>query len=195
MLVNTALTPIPQRFVTKQKYSETFAINSLVPSYVYNLNSPFDPNRTGVGHQAHAFDQLAILYNRYRVISCKWIINGYSSGGALRIGYIATNDLPSLTSLSDLVERPRARFVCQNPGASTEYLKGSVSIASLVGRSKAQYMADDRYQAMTNADPSELALLQIVAASMSDGTPEAALTITLEYTVEYFDQKPLTQSN
>lgn len=192
--VNRALQPIPQRFITKQKYSETFAISALVPSYVFNLNSVFDPNRTGVGHQPYAFDTLATLYNRYRVIATSWVINGYANAAALRLGCLATNELPSLSSVSDLVERPRARFVIQNPGGNTQYMKGSISIASLMGRSKSQYMADDRYQAETTANPSELALLQVVAGGLNDSTADAQFTITLEYTVEYFDMRPLAQS-
>lgn len=194
VLVNKALSPIPQRYITKQKYSETFAISALVPSYVYNLNSTFDPNRTGVGHQPYGRDTLAVLYNRYRVIACSFVINGYAADNAIRIACIPTNELPSLTSVSDLCERPRARFVVQNPGGNTNYLKGSISIASLVGRSKSQYMADDRYQADVDASPAELALLQIAVGGMNDSTASANLTITLEYTVEYFDVRPLSQS-
>lgn len=194
VLVNRALHPIPQRFITKQKYSDTFAISALVPSYVFNLNSTFDPNRTGAGHQPYGRDTLADLYNRYRVISCSFVINGYADNNAIRIACIATNELPSLTSVSDLCERPRARFIVQNPGGNTQYLKGSISIASLVGRTKAQYMADDRYQADVAANPAELALLQIAAGGMNDSTAAATLTITLEYTVEYFDMRPLGQS-
>jgi len=192
--VNRALQPIPQRFITKQKYSTSFPITAITGSYTFNLNSVYDPDRTGIGHQPYGFDQLAALYNRYRVIKCSYVINGYADSNALRIACLATNELPSLASVSDLVERPRARFVVQYPGANTQYLKGSVSIPSLVGRSKAQYMADDRYQATVTNDPAELALLQVAVAGMNDGGAAATLVITLEYTVEYFDMKPLGQS-
>jgi len=194
MLVNKALHPVPQRFITKQKYSQTFTLNTLVNSYIFNLNSVFDPDRSGVGHQPYGYDTLATLYNRYRVIGCSWVINGYCPSTAVRIGCIAANDQPTLVSMSDLIERPRARFIVQNPGGDTNYLKGSISIASLVGRSKSQYMSDDRYQADVGSSPVELALLQVLGKNLSDVTEDINLTVTLEYTVEYFDAKQLAQS-
>jgi len=193
--VNRALHPIPQRYITVQKYSDTFLLNTSQTVYNFNLNSVYDPNRTGIGHQPYGFDTLATMYNRYRVIGCSWAINGYNTGSAIRIGCLVGNDVALATTISDLVERPRARFITQLPGGSTQTLKGKVSIPSVVGRSKAQYMADDRYQALVTGDPAELAILQVACANMADilidGT---ALTITLEYTVEYFDMKPLAQS-
>lgn len=193
VLVNRALHPLPQRYITKQKYSDVITLSAVQSTFLMNLNSVFDPNRTGVGHQPYGFDTLATLYNRYRVISCSWVIN-CASQSAVRLGCIAVNDVPTLISMSDFVERPRARFVVQQPGGNTQYLKGKQYIPSLVGRSKSEYMSDDRYQAEVTTSPQELALLQIAGFAMNDGTAAIDVTITMEYTVEYFDIKQLIQS-
>lgn len=193
VLVNRALHPIPQRFITKQKYSDVFTLTPGNSTYVFNLNSVYDPNRTGVGHQPQGFDQLAALYNRYRVISCSWVIN-CGSDVPVRVGTLPTNDIPLLISMSDFVERPRAQFIIQHPGGNTQYLKGKCFIPSLVGRNKAEYMADDRYQAATTTSPSELALLQVAGYDLADSGNTIKCTITLEYLVEYFDMIPLNQS-
>lgn len=193
VLVNRALHPLPQRYITKQKYSDTIVLTSGASTYLFNLNSVFDPNRTGVGHQPYGFDQLAALYNRYRVISCSWVINAYSLA-AVRVGTLATNEQPVLLSMSDFVERPRAKFIVQIPGGNTQYLKGSSYIPSLVGRNRSEYMADDRYQAEVTSNPSELALLQVAGFGMNDTAADINLTVTLEYTVEYFDIKQVGQS-
>jgi len=195
LVVNRALHPIPQRFITRQKYSDTFSLNTLITGYNFNLNSVYDPNRTGIGHQPYGYDTLATMYNRYRVIACSWAISCYNTGSVMRLGCLVGNDVASIVSISDLVERPRAQFITQIPGGSTQVLKGKAYIPSVVGRSKAQYMADDRYQAQVGADPSELAILQLAVGTMADGLIDGtSLTITLEYTVEYFDMKPLAQS-
>lgn len=75
LVVNSALQPIPQRYITKMKYSEQVSTDA-AGRYMFNLNSIFDPNRTGTltGHQPYGFDTLATLYNRYRVISCGYRI-------------------------------------------------------------------------------------------------------------------------
>lgn len=192
-LVNRALHPLPQRYITKQKYSTVFPISSLVSMYQFNLNSVYDPDRTGVGHQPYGFDQLAALYNRYRVISCSYVIN-VSSGANVRFASIASNETPSVLSLSDLVERPKAQWKVQPAGANPQYLKGSCYIPSLVGRNKAEYMADDRYQSNITGSPAELALLSIMCRQLDDTAVDAFCSITLNYTVEYFDINQLGQS-
>lgn len=193
--VNRALAPIPQRYITKLKYSDIFTLSTTNSwSYYYNLNSLWDPNRTGVGHQPYGYDQLAVLYNRYRVISCSYVVTGYSGGSVIRVGTLPLNEPITFTNMSYICENPRAQFMLQVPGGDAKMLKGKVYIPSLVGRSKSQYMADDQYQAQTNASPGSLALLGVFGSDIADLTTNVSCTITLEYTVEFFDLNPLTGS-
>lgn len=193
--VNKALTPFAQRYITKLKYSDTLTLNlGNSYQYVFNLNSLFDPNRTGTGHQPYGFDQLSAIYNRYRVISCKYIVNGYAAGNPIRYGTIVSNEVPPLNTMSELAENPRAQTRVQIPGGNTTMIKGSAYIPSLVGRSKAQYMADDRFQAINTASPAELALLTIYGNTMVDTGSDVLVTVTLEYTAEFFDAIPIDQS-
>lgn len=199
VLVNRALHPIPQRFITKMKYSEQFTTDSTTGAYRFNLNSIFDPNQSGVGHQPYGFDTLATLYNRYRVISCGWRIqvNWQANQNAqpVLVGAIPANEVLTFSTLSELRENPRAKYINQNYGAETMVLKGKSYLPSLVGRNKAQYMADDRYQAVMTTSPNELAILNVMTGPNGLDTPGAAtLQIVLEYTVEFFDIKHLAQS-
>jgi hypothetical protein len=198
-LVNRALHPIPQRYITKMKYHE----NVLVPvtGYAFNLNSIWDPNRTGIGHQPYGFDTLATLYNRYRVISCGWrvCVNAVPGTANNCLGVIPSNEVLTFATMSELRENPRARYVTQSSGGGIVWCSGKTYIPSLVGRNKAQYMADDRYQASTTSSPNELAVLNCLTSTVSntaDGeTPTAQyLQVLLEYTVEFFDIKNLAQS-
>jgi len=197
-LVNRALTPIPQRYITKMKYSEVVLTNAL-GEFQMNLNSLFDPNRSGVGHQPYGFDQLAILYNRYRVISAGWRIQMpvQNAGNPIVVGCLPSNDA-SLTWLDTgvMMENPRAKYITQNPGSACQTLRGKISIPKLVGRTKAQYMADDHYQAVINTSPIENAFLYIQSFNALGGTPNPTipLTVVLEFTVEYFDAKHIVQS-
>lgn len=77
-------TVIATSTICRLKYAETFspAITAGVPYwYFFNLNSPFDPNRTGVGHQPYGFDTLATIYNRYRVYKVSYSVEVLSTGG------------------------------------------------------------------------------------------------------------------
>lgn len=195
LVVNKALQPVPQRFITKMKYSEAYTLQ-LSNSYtqVINLNSVFDPNRTGTGHQPYGYDQLSALYNRYRVISCRYIVNGYSGANAIRYGTIVSNDTPLATNMSELAENPRAQTRVQFPGGNATQIRGTAYIPSVFGRSKQQYLADDRYQASVGSSPAELCLLTILGGDITDAGTTVLCTVTLEYLVEWFDMIPLDQS-
>jgi len=196
--VNTALQPFASRYITKMKYSEVALLTAGNIQYLFNANSVFDPNATGVGHQPYGFDQLSPIYNRYRVISCKYVVNAYSSAGgttgAIRFGTLLANEIPPINNMSELAENPRAQTRVQIVGGSTQTIKGKISIPSLMGRTKSQYMADDRYQALVTANPQELAYLAIYAQDMADAAATVTLAVTLEYTVEFFDPHPINQS-
>lgn len=199
-LVNRALCPVPQRYFTQMKYCETYApgnANGQSP-WRLNLNSIFDPNRTGVGHQPYGHDTFATLYNRYRVMSCSYVVSVYSSNGAtLQFVALPANEEFTAAGISEYRENPRCKFLVQTPGAALKVLKGTVNLPSLVGRSKAQYMADDRYQAQFGSSPSELAILNLNTQQFNEGdTTSANVTyqVTLVYNVECFDLKNLGQS-
>lgn len=196
-LVNRALHPIPQRFITKMKYSQVITTAAVTGSYVMNLNSIFDPDRSGGGHQPYGFDTLASLYNRYRVISCGYrlqVAMGSTSNPIILTAYPANQIVASL-SCSEIRENPRVKYVTQSPGSSASTLHGKCYIPSIVGRNKAQYMADDRYQAVVTADPDEVVPLNIQTFNTTDQVvPNTQVQVLLEYTVEFFDVKALGQS-
>lgn len=191
--VNRALNPLASRYICKQKYSDTFNLSLSTPQYDFNLNSVYDPNRTGVGTQPYAFDQLATIYNRYRVISCSYVITATSTD-TIQVGAIAQNDSVLFTGITDMVSRPRARFMIQHPNGNTQYLKGKVYIPALVGRTKQLYMADDRFQAEVTNNPVEAAILTVMGKTLGGAPSNITLNIVMEYTVEYFDQKVMPAS-
>lgn len=192
--VGRSLNPIPQRTIVSMKYAEDVTTNGGTGDYVFNLNSIFDPNRSGLGHQPYGHDTFQTLYNRYRVISCKWKIQCLNTSG-FQMGAIPLNEVFSFSTLAEMRENPRSRFVVQNAGGATQYLSGKTYIPSLVGRTKAQYMADDRYQAAMGTSPQELASLLIMLAGPNGATlPSVPINVLLEYTVEFFDIKHLAQS-
>jgi len=204
--VNRSLQPFSQRYITKMKYAEQ--ITQIGPGlggltqFQMNLNSIFDPNRTGTGHQPYGHDTLATIYNRYRVISCSYVISALGTGGTNGDAYSIIGALPANESiavtggLSEVQENPRCSFITQAPNAPLKVLKGKVDIASLVGRSKSQYMSDDRYQATYGSSPNELAILNIFVGLLNGDaqTITTKLNVVMEFTVESFDVKQLFQS-
>lgn len=200
VLKNRALSPFAQRFITRMKYSEVYTASNASGQAVWrlNLNSIFDPNRTGIGNQPYGHDTMASIYNRYRVFKCSYVINAYSAIGApLQLAALPGNEEIALPSCSVYRESPRCQYGIQLNNANKLTLKGTVNLPSLVGRNKAQYMADDRYQAQFGTSPNELAVLNLCAQSMLESSlsdPQVTFAITLIYHVECFDVKQLPQS-
>lgn len=199
VLVNRSLQPISQRYICRMKYAENVLRTSVggPATYEFNLNSIYDPNRTGTGHQPYGHDQFSGLYNRYRVISCSYAISAIDTNGKyIQVAAIPANEPITFTGIDSATENPRCRYITQAPNAALKTLKGTVYMPSLVGRSKAQYMADDRYQAQFGNNPSELAILNIAAQTLSGSADNMsiAFNITLTYTVEVFDVKNQAQS-
>lgn len=199
--VNRALQPIPQRYICKMKYADVFSLTtsgiSPMGTYRFNLNSIFDPNRTGTGHQPYGHDTFQTLYNRYRVIKCTYnIVATSSTNYAVQVAAIPGNEEIAVATATEARENPRCRYVVQGVGSPLKVLKGTVHIPSLVGRTKAQYMADDRYQAQFGASPNELAILNVFGGLIGDGavTDTIVCNIEMTYTIECFDVKALAQS-
>lgn len=191
---NSRLNPIPQRFLCKMKYADTFQIPALGSVYRFNLNSIFDPNRTGTGHQPYGRDTFATLYNRYRVYKVTYAISVFNSSTSAKVAVCPANIEMGASTVSEIMENPMSKWIIQLPGGGQKVLKGSVYLPALVGRTKEQYMADDRYQADVSASPIELAILNIFGQSIGDGSVAIDACINLTYHVEFFDRNSLSQS-
>jgi hypothetical protein len=189
-----SLNPIAQRYICKMKYAETVATDAN-GRFAFNLNSIFDPNRTGVGHQPYGHDTLQTLYNRYRVISTTYRVIVPRNDQVIQAAVIPSNEVLSFTTVAEMKENPRSRYICQQPGGQVIALAGKVYLPSLTGRTKNQYMAEANYQAEFGASPFELMPLNIQVCTGADvPLSNTAVVVELVYTVECFDIKNLAQS-
>lgn len=197
-----SLNPIPQRMIVKHKYATSVASSlSGLPFAVYqfNLNSMYDPDRTGVGHQPHGRDTYAQLYNKYRVISTSYRVAAIPSNAArvTQVAVLPTNSSPPVLDMAGARESPRCKYIIQQPGAPQQFVQGKVYIPSLMGRTKTQYMSDDTYAAQSSVSPSELAILNVFAGSITDEVISGEtmyFNVELEFLVEWYDVIPLDHS-
>lgn len=207
--VNRSLAPFAQRYITKLKYAEVRVVTGPtlggLVQYNFRLNSLFDPNLTGGGHQPYGFDQLTDIYNRYRVYKVSYAISALNTDGTTNYSVVAA--LPSNepyvagAGVSELMENPRAKYITQAPNAALKVLKGTIHLPSLAGRTKAQYMADDRYQSEMTTNPLESLVLNVMAGTLTgtsggggSATNVMNLSISLVYHAEFFDVKNVIQS-
>jgi len=182
-------TEFPRTMKVKLVYLEALqaaTTNALNLDYVFNLNSGFDPNRTGTGHQPRGWDQWAALYNRYRVDKTEVrasFTNAPSDGAVVSI--FASNDATNLTDLSDIIESPFSIWKPMQLGGPGITLTKTYDLASITGIPKSQYMVDDRYSALTSADPAEIIVVHVGFNCKTAFTRD--VYVVLEQYITFFD--------
>lgn len=195
-LANTSrVNPVAQRYICKMKYSDTFQLTAAGGSvYRFNLNSIFDPNRSGVGHQPYGRDQFATLYNRYRVFKATYTLTFFNSTNAVKVAVCPANIEMGAGTVSEIIENPQSKWGVQMPGGAQKIVKGVVNLAALTGRTSAQYMADDRYQALMTESPLEALILNVFGQTIGDTAITIDCAINITYHVELFDRNSIAQS-
>lgn len=195
--VSRALTPFAQRYITKLKYSQVVTTTA-TGQYIMNLNSLYDPDRTGIGHQPYGYDVLATIYNKYRVISCGYRLQSpiASTQPPFTMLALPSNDIGiTYTTVDDWKENPRCKYLMINPGATCGVLSGKSYLPSLTGVPKATYMADDSYSSDVTTSPFEQMLLYLFTSNASGvALPSIAIHVIMEFTVEWFDVKHIIPS-
>lgn len=86
-------------------FSQTPSVSGAASGQTFRLNSPFDPNQGGVGHQAMGFDQWAQFYNRYTVLSAKIHYQAANIDSLVKSGVhgiVIHNPVTSLPSSTDI---------------------------------------------------------------------------------------------
>jgi len=162
----------------------------------YRLNSLYDPDVTGGGHQPYGFDQVFALYNRYRVDKVVFRITFTTPGAASDmicaavLTPVASGSSLSSKSIEYPLEWPNVQHGhLSSAGSRVCYLTGSTDLWSIVGIPKAKYEADDTYSAYASGSPSQVAYLNFAVGSYSGATSQACSTmIELEFDAIAYDR-------
>lgn len=187
---------ISPRLITRMKYTDNVTISTLptvTSSYEFRLNSVYDPNYTGSGHQPYGFDQLAALYSRYRVFATKWIIQIPPTSDVLHMAVLPVNGATTITSFTQVAEYPKAMVKSCSAATNTTYFKGKCYLPRLGGDKRSEYKSDDRFGALCTTNPTEDMKLQFYQYNPSaSATVTTRFFITLIYYTEFYD--PIMQA-
>jgi hypothetical protein len=191
----------PHKYLTL-KYSDTISqslATVTATDQIFNMNSIFDPDRTGTGHQPYGRDTLAEFYNRYRVWDFRWKVTFHAESQGFYVLTVPTNGnlataITNQASFSGACEVPNSKGFAQGTGANAIICKGKLALNDLNGTSPYEYRSDDRFQAIMTSNPSELLLFHIGTYNPSGSTVAIDFLVELEYDVEVFDPIILAQS-
>lgn len=197
--------PLPDRSFTKLRYSSlsalTYAGFAVPASAQIRINSLFDPDLTGAGHQPLAFDEYSAIYNRYRVYGMKWKIT-FSNRDTTYQAEVAIQARPNVATHSNMdtiYEAPytnrKATLGIEGSGQAVRVLSGYTSVSKIRGVNKSVVKNDDQYSALITANPAITPALTLYMQNTSTTTAiTVAYRVELEYFCEFYDRRLLTQS-
>lgn len=188
----------PHRYVTL-KYAENLQLNLAATTgsqYSFNLNSIFDPDRTGVGHQPYGFDQLAALYNRYRVLKANWRVvfspaNTSYQALVLPLNGTLVASITTSGTWNTAAESPRAKTWIQGASGQSKEIVGGISLNDLNGCLWVEYLGDDRFEAQVTNSPIELMTLNIGLYNPGASAIIINYNVEIWYEVDLHDPLPL----
>ncbi len=190
--------PVPDKHRCLLQYADKFAFTSgtagiFGTEQVMNLNSLFDPDNTGTGHQPYGFDQMATFYARYKVnaVSVKMTWNQPAVSGGVVAYLVEPAASLSLTSatISRISELPNV-VVRVMPTVEPTTLAFTIQMHTLLGLSKAEYDAQfDDYAAAIGASPAKLTLLRFSFANILDvGGTGCSMLLQMTFDSTFFSR-------
>jgi len=188
--IGRSLGPIPQRFVTHMKYTDTYLLTAQ-STYLqkWRLNSVYDPDYSGSGHQPYGFDQLSPLFTGYRVFATSYSVVFQSDSTCYGVIVpINGTTLPTEpSSLTQVMEMPRAKWALYASGGNAAKLRGKSYLPSLMGVRVGEYKADNNYSSAVGGNPVLGSTLCIFFSSPNPVSDEMSvtMTVTLTYHVEF----------
>lgn len=197
--VNRGVAPITPRFITRMRYTAqdiTLAsVSGVLADYSFRLNSLFDPDLTGVGHQPLGRDQMAQFYNRYRVFAASWKITTFPTGSAGTLVVLPSNDATSLASVTPSTIMEQGRSIAYPLSVRDAAIHtGRINLADLTGVSAATYKADDRYASDMSTNPVETMVLHVMQYAAVGATNSVIFNIEMTMHAELFDPIDLLAS-
>lgn len=201
--------PIPDRWTCKMHYTDRYTLSTdatlstLGTQHKWNLNSLYDPDQTGVGHQPYGFDQLSGLYQRYKVTAVRFeFIFSDPSADGLLLNWQFLNPTQTSQSLTGsdpntVRERPNTGYVVMNERGEqvrTRIIYMPIHRAAQI--TKLQFDADQEdYTAQFTANPVNMPQLAVAVANMdAGGTKTVKCLVNITYYTTFYDRRVQTQS-
>lgn len=187
---------VADRFFTSLKYSQMVAFSSAgVNTQTFRGNSLFDPDFTGAGHQPRGFDQLAVLYTRYKVhastMKCR-ISNDSSVPLVVTItpsilSAVVPINLPTIAEIA----YSKTILVPATGGTNVGFLMSSMMTKVIRG----EKILDDDYSALITANPAKQWFWVIsMAATDAATTINCNIQFEQELKTEFFRRATMAAS-
>jgi hypothetical protein len=200
---------LPRTFRRTLPYAQTVQLTTGAAGVVgaqqaYSINSCFDPDISGVGHQPYGFDQLATWYSRYIVLDTTVEISCSTIGGTADVAilwwFTPTSSTGTVvgSTFDRALETPMLGAGLLSPSGSSRTFRLTQRLVpwKVEGITKDQYFDQyDIYGASVGASPTRVPSFQLATASPSGVAGETiSATVRIHYVVEFSSPNMLSQS-
>jgi hypothetical protein len=174
----------PPEMDVKMRYVDAFALvisSGVGGVYQYRLNSIFDPDLTGTGHQPYTRDTWAAVYQTYTVTKCSYKVSAASTvPTTISCRAVNASNAPASYTLEQ--ERPYAKNIFST-STMVSSASDTVDIAKILAIPKSQLFNLDN-QTAQGSNPTNGVYLNIYAFGPDPtATPTIYFRIELEYSV------------
>lgn len=188
----------PAQIYTKLVYNDFIDLSggaNPYQTYTFRLNSIYDPDYTGVGHQPMLRDELSAIYNRYQVTGCSakvdWVVS--TTAGSNLCCTLLPNVTASVPTINESIpELSKSTSVTLGvpTGGNMARQRRYFNIKSI-----GQNHDVGNFQSLMSGNPSQQAFLHLIVQSLDKVTvPDVYAKVELTYYVRLFDRIMLAQS-
>lgn len=206
MLINKYV-PFKSSYNALMRYTYTYQLTSgLANTYgteiIFRLNSLYDPDFALGGHQPYGFDQMATLYNKYKVNSFDLELEIYdpdADGMIVAAQMQSSNAATTITgkAVDAIKEQPMSiTRILNNTGSQKVIVKQkNMKIATIEGISPKMFAYQlENYAAVVTNDPANVPYLRIAAANVGLASKTVYVRTTIVYHSLFYDRNILSQS-
>lgn len=186
----------PREIVTALRYVDTHTIQSSAGSaggQVFRLNSVYDPDFTGAGHQPLYYDQFTAVYNKYVVIGATIKVDfsplsddtEITTTGPYTVGLTMNNSNNWATNGATLSEQSGSltTMVGRDKGTSVR----SLTLRFDTKRDMGVSIDDDDVQSVNSSNPNKTQFVYVWCADQNLTSGSVKINSTITYRVKFFD--------
>lgn len=151
----------------------------------YRMNSIFDPDYTGVGHQPLGHDEFAYFYNRYRVLAAKIRVTftPITANADILCGLGVHPGSGGALTWQTMHEDDRWKTCLAHGERGSRTMKIYSSLNSVIGITRREFAHDDLYQAFFGSNPSAVVYGTWYTQNVDEAT---STTIRVQTKISYY---------
>jgi len=190
---------ITDRAMVKMKYRDNYVLSASAPNYqkqwTWRLNSIYDVDKTGTGHQPLCYDQWNLFYLSYRVYKVDVEINLVNNGTApTQVLWTVQPDDPVVDGTDATFEQPHtySKILGGNTSQNRATIRRSMYLPKYLGLSPTQYKASENTYALFGSNPNTSIYGILLAETIDNSSqPNICANVTIIFHCEFFDRKEL----